>query len=323
MIDDTLEDLNTRLKALKEPVRRHERLNDRADQLDQFISAERRRLERLERELAKERADVEKVEGARLTAFFHSLTGVRGTRLDKERREYLKAQLAHDECQEVLTGLENDRDNVLGKLGELGDLAAEHQRLLAEKEAIVHAIGGKDARALVGITEEILGYEIELKELDEAVEAGSQVLSNLDAARSLLISAQEAGTWDMFFSNPLTSLEKNSAIDRSREAIVWAQHCLRLFEIELKDVGGEAEVENIDLRVSRFDQFADWFFDCLLVDWAVNSQISDSIKRIDGAVKDVERCIRHLESRKIETRRLIKEERKRQTAMMEKIQSVS
>lgn len=56
MLDDILDDLNNRLRALKEPVRRHERLNDRADQLDQFISAERRRLERLERELAKERA---------------------------------------------------------------------------------------------------------------------------------------------------------------------------------------------------------------------------------------------------------------------------
>ncbi|MGE0263802.1 MAG: hypothetical protein AB7V06_14080 [Candidatus Obscuribacterales bacterium] len=323
MLDNLLEDLNSRLKSLREPVRRHERLKDRADQLDEIISAERRRLDRLERQLAKERSDVEKLEGARLTAFFHCLTGVREKRLEKERREFLKAQLAHDECQEVLTGLENDRDNVLGKLGELGDLAAEHQRLLAEKEAMVHSIGGSDAMELVRTTDEILGYEIELKELDEAVEAGRLVLIAFDSAKALLMSAKEAGTWDIFFSNPLTSLEKNSAIDRSREQIVWAQHCLRLFEIELRDVGAETDVENIDLRVSRFDQFADWFFDCLLVDWAVNSQISDSIKRMDGAVKDVERCLEHLESRKVETRRLIKEERKRQAAIVEKIESVS
>lgn len=96
--------------------------------------------------------------------------------------------------------------------------------------------------ALVGITEEILGYKIELKELDETVEAGNQF-------KALLMSAQEAGTWDMFFSNPLTSLEKNSAIDRSREAIVWAQHCPRLFEIELKDVGAEnSGVRHISLK---------------------------------------------------------------------------
>ena len=48
---------------------------------------------------------------------------------------------------------------------------------------------------------------------------------------------------------------------------------------------------DIDINISSFDTFADYFFDGLIFDWIVQSKINDSLDRVINLDRKVEKLI--------------------------------
>ncbi|WP_077368186.1 hypothetical protein [Anaerosalibacter sp. Marseille-P3206] len=48
---------------------------------------------------------------------------------------------------------------------------------------------------------------------------------------------------------------------------------------------------DIDINISSFDTFADYFFDGLIFDWIVQSKINDSLNRVINLDRKVEKLI--------------------------------
>ena len=133
-------------------------------------------------------------------------------------------------------------------------------------------------------------YDYE-KERREAIDAGRRALNSLRAAKKELDSARSWGMWDMFGGNLISGMMKHSKMNNAQNYINQAKYDLKSFEKELSDV---ANNYNLNVNVSDFMSFADFFFDGLFVDFMVQSKINDARRQVDEAIRRVQEIVNRL-----------------------------
>ena len=125
--------------------------------------------------------------------------------------------------------------------------------------------------------------EIDAREVKEAVAAADDALYHLKAARSRLNSAGNWGLLDIFGGGMISGLFKHGNMAEAEREIEAAKYSLQKFSKELRDVNGYSSV-----HISEFMTFADFFFDGVIADFLVQSQISNAKKQCDDAIRQVE-----------------------------------
>ncbi|MBN1668193.1 MAG: hypothetical protein JW862_13965 [Anaerolineales bacterium] len=246
----------------------------------------------LKAQLEKEKVDVEKLEGTSLTALFYTVLGSREQQLEKERQEMLAAQLQYQRVKRQVEYLAQDQSKLQVQLAELAGAEREYDNLLAEKEKLIRQTGQAATQDLLDLTEQIARRQVEVKELAEAVAAGKQVAAGLEQAIRSLESAEGWGTWDLLGGGLLSTAVKHSRIDDARRAIQQVQAKMNRFQRELADVRTQADLQ---IDISSFDSFADYFFDGLIMDWIVQSKISASLARTKEAKDRISKAVNQLE----------------------------
>lgn len=139
--------------------------------------------------------------------------------------------------------------------------------------------------------EEIDCLNLKLKEIKEAVYAGERASTLVGKIQKTLQSVANGGTFDMVGGGILPSLAKRNKMREARDQIHDFQHTLRKFSRELMDVDMEII---IDLGIDDFLEFADWFFDGLIVDWMVQSKISNTREQIDRLDSKIDSLVSRL-----------------------------
>jgi hypothetical protein len=137
-----------------------------------------------------------------------------------------------------------------------------------------------------------MGYDIE-KEKREAVDAGNRALQSLHEAQRNLESAKNWGLWDMIGGGFISTMAKQSKMNRARENMEQAKFDLRNFSRELNDVSMAC---NLDLESDDFLSFADWFFDGFVVDWMIQDRINNARSQVEEAIRRVEQVLRQLQN---------------------------
>ncbi len=287
-------DLNAQLIDLKEKIRLRDRLQRQLADVERTLAQEDGRLEVLEAQLRREENEVKRLEGLSLAGMFYAVLGDKEQRLDKERQEFLASKLQRDQCQYAVTTQERDLADLKGKLDCLTGLDAAYQSLLERKEKFLMQSGSPSVRQLLDLSEKQAGQESDLKEVQEAIDAGQALVSTLDGVIGSLQSAEGWGTWDMLGGGFLANLAKHSRIDDARERVHQAQELLRRFQRELTDVQSG---ESFLIDISSFDTFADFFFDGLIVDWIVQSKIQTSLDRTTQVRQRVASILQRLQNR--------------------------
>ena len=233
------------------------------------------------KQLKKEEMDVKKLEGLSLANFIHIVAGNKFGRLEKEKKEALSAKLKYDEVNAEVNNLSHEVAELNHKLSGLGNVEDMYMKLISKKEKMM--ISGESGR-LHQILEEMADLKSMEKELSEALMAGHDLLNSLEQVRENLDSASSWGMWDIFGGGLISNMAKHSEIDRATSEIDHAQSLLRRFERELKDVGAI----DINIDIGNFMTFADFFFDGLLVDLAVQSKINDAQERVNDTIRKVD-----------------------------------
>ena len=293
------QDLDKRLRDLKEGIRAKERFQTRLTKSTQTLEQERERLDRLSRRLRKEEADVRRMEGLSLSGMFHQVLGSKDQKLDRERQEFLAAKLKYDECRHSISSLERDISLIQSRLNELGDPEAEYAALIEDKESFIE---GDQGKKLAAMSEQMAGISSDIKELKEALEAGRAVREEMEAAVASLKKAKTWGVVDLVGGGLIITAVKHSKIDRANESVHRIQHLLRNFQRELEDVPYGAR-DRMAVEKTGFTTFADYFFDGLIFDWVVQSKINRSLdnvlevkEKIGGVVDVLERQLRSKEA---------------------------
>jgi hypothetical protein len=260
-----------------EKARAKRKLESSLGEARRSLAAERARLAELGAVLAKEEADVRRLEGLSLTAMFHQFLGRKEDRLDKERQEVLAAKLKYDQCAHEVASLEREIESLTGRIAGLGDPEAAYARALEEREAGPRGPAGGGAARL---TERLAEVNADIKEMGEAVAAGDAVIAALDGVIADFRSAGNWGLVDLVGGGIIITAIKHSRIDRAKAGIHEVQSRLGRFRRELADLRTRPEAP-LGVEISSFEKFADFLFDGLIFDWIVQSKIRRSL---DAAV---------------------------------------
>lgn len=132
------------------------------------------------------------------------------------------------------------------------------------------------------------------REVEEAVLAGKRAKENLQNALEALNSAKGWGIFDMLGGGFFSTMVKHSKMDKASGYIEDAKEDLKAFGRELGDI---SEYADVDLSTGDFWGFADWFFDGLLSDWAMQSRINEAEKQIKKAICKVDEILEKLRYR--------------------------
>lgn len=135
-----------------------------------------------------------------------------------------------------------------------------------------------------------MAYDMD-REVREAIDAGEQALRSLKTARDKLDSARNWGLVDIFGGSTISGLMKHKKIGDAERYIDDAKRDLRSFSRELGDIRG---IENLNIDVSDFLTFADFFFDGFLTDMLVQSKINDAKRQVNEAIRRVEDALMKL-----------------------------
>lgn len=284
------------------------------DQLKELLEqcARKRRLEAVQKELTaqrdqyaaqadalkklfqEEQADVDRLEGRSLAAFFYRVTGKRGEKLDKERQEVYAARVKYDAAVRELAGAEEDLRRCRSELNDVWDSESRYQALWEEKIQAVKKAGGPEGEKILNLEERISVLEAQEKELEEAISAGRKALSITDQILSSLDSAEGWGTWDLVGGGIMTDLIKHDHLDTAQNLVEGLQSQLRVFKTELADVTLDGDLQ---VSIDGFLRFADYFFDGIFADWMVLDRIHQSQGQVEDTKKQISAVLRQLDTR--------------------------
>ena len=284
------------------------------DQLKELLEqcARKRRLEAVQKELTaqrdqyaaqtdalkklfqEEQADVDRLEGRSLAAFFYRVTGKRGEKLDKERQEVYAARVKYDAAVRELAGAEEDLRRCRSELNDVWDSESRYQALWEEKIQAVKKAGGPEGEKILNLEERISVLEAQEKELEEAISAGQKALSTTDQILSSLDSAEGWGTWDLVGGGIMTDLIKHDHLDTAQNLVEGLQSQLRAFKTELADVTLDGDLQ---VSIDGFLRFADYFFDGIFSDWMVLDRIHQSQSQVEDTKNQISAVLRQLDTR--------------------------
>lgn len=247
----------------------------------------------LKEELRKEEQDVEKLTKVTFTNFLHTIINDKAEKLDKEKQEAITAKL---KCDSVLTQLEDCKTSLEKlniKYSKLSQAEEEYKMLLNQKRDFILTYMPDKWNEIKSLMEEDREISNQLKEIDEAINAGENTMSCIDNAREALQSAKNWGTLDMFGGGLLSTMAKRENMSEAQDYISDMQKWIRSFARELSDVD---DYINTELDIGDFLGFADYFFDGFFVDWAVQSKINNAIEKVEDTKYEVNSILRRLET---------------------------
>lgn len=292
-----MENYNERLEQLREKMARRRRLNAEVSTLEERRASLAQRVQQLKEETYKEQLDVDQLENFSAAKLFYQIMGKLDERLEKEQAELYAAALRYDSARQELQSVESELDSRRRELSLLEGCEREYERLLAEKARVLREDpNSPSARRLLALEERQAQLSAREKELNEAIRAGYDALSDIGTIEESLSSAEGWGTWDVFGGGLISDMAKYSHLDEAQRQINTLQRSLSRFRTELADVDIRMDIQ---IEVDSFLRFADYFFDNIFTDWAVLDRIRNTqsqIQQVDGSVRTiVSRLERNLE----------------------------
>ncbi len=292
-----MENYNERLEQLREKMARRRRLNAEVSTLEERRASLAQRVQQLKEETYKEQLDVDQLENFSAAKLFYQIVGKLDERLEKEQAELYAVALRYDSARQELQSVESELDSRRRELSLLEGCEREYERLLAEKARVLREDpNSPSARRLLALEERQAQLSAREKELNEAIRAGYDALSDIGTIEESLSSAEGWGTWDVFGGGLISDMAKYSHLDEAQRQINTLQRSLSRFRTELADVDIRMDIQ---IEVDSFLRFADYFFDNIFTDWAVLDRIRNTqsqIQQVDGSVRTiVSRLERNLE----------------------------
>lgn len=276
------------LDQLREKMARKRKLSTEVAALEDQCSGLAARVQQLKEETYKEQLDVDQLENFSAAKLFYQIMGKLDERLEKEQAELYAAALRYDSARQELHAVEADLAARREELSLLGNCEAEYNRLLeARARELRQDPQSPTARRLLALEERQAQLTARSKELQEAIQAGYDALSDISSIESALSSAEGWGTWDVFGGGLISDMAKYSHLDDAQQQINGLQRSLSRFRTELADVDIRT---GIQVEVDSFLRFADYFFDNIFTDWAVLDRIrrtQSQIHEVDGSVRTI------------------------------------
>ena len=283
-----IQEIDRELERARQKMERSRKLDVILQDLKEQSGRRRRAEEEARAVLEKEQGDVEELERMSLVSFLARIQGDLESRKAEERREAAMAKARYDAAKWDLEDLDRRLRDFAQEKESLKGLEKQYQALLDEKEAVLRSQGGAQSQRLGQLAQEQERTAGELREIQEAIQAGLAAQRALEEMSGDLSGAENWGVWDMVGGGIMATFAKHGCLDDAQDAAYEARRALSRFRTELADVSSE---QVPDVELGDFAVFADYFFDGLFADLFVQSRIREAQEQVEAVTQRVERLI--------------------------------
>lgn len=283
-----IQEIDRELERARQKMERSRKLDVILQDLKEQSVRRRRAEEEARAVLEKEQGDVEELERMSLVSFLARIQGELESRKAEERREAAMAKARYDAAKWDLEDLDRRLRDFAQEKESLKGLEKQYQALLDEKEAVLRSQGGAQSQRLGQLAQEQERTAGELREIQEAIQAGLAAQRALEEMSGDLSGAENWGVWDMVGGGIMATFAKHGCLDDAQDAAYEARRALSRFRTELADVSSE---QVPDVELGDFAVFADYFFDGLFADLFVQSRIREAQEQVEAVTQRVERLI--------------------------------
>lgn len=288
-----MEDINKRIEDVKDKMARISELESDVKKLTNQMKALIPKRDMEYHSMKEQENTLKKLQGFSVSGFLHSLRGSKLERLDECKNQYDTSRASYNRLCKEIDELTNRIIELNGHISLGEGLIKEYAALLKEKERLILSSAHNGAQnELTSIENQKKMLQDAIKEINEAISAGKQLLIGLERVKKHLDSAGNWGVADMLGGGMLVTMAKHSKISDAKQEVNRVQVLLRNFQRELQDLGGKID---INLEIGSFLTFADYFFDGLFADWAVQSKINDAKNKVSSAIGSVSHIVTRLE----------------------------
>jgi len=267
------------------------------------------------KQMQNELSDVERLESNGVSSLFKKVLGNHEEQLEKERQEYLQEVLTYNSFIDELEVLKYEQKILAAKVDRKKEAENLYKLLLTDKERKIKLSHPKMAKELTKIDNLIAVNNQLIKETDEAIASGNDVLKHLNLMIQNLKYVKQWGLYRMQGKGRYSSYEKKGYVDKAQKLVGVVQVKFNIFEKELQDLYPDYEL-NMDNY--HFKAFVENFYDGLITDWiivkklqvALNSTVSATHKvnrLLSMLVTEKEKINKSLDSRKNERRQYLKD----------------
>jgi len=273
-------DIRKEIKKTSLELESLKKVKERLDGLNAEIITLEGKVAYLVKQVDKESDDIELLKKRGIKSLFFKVLGSKEEQLEKERQEYLEANLQYDEARKSLDLLIYERNILEEKIKILPGTEKQYTRLLQLREKEILDNNPALAKKIHTIDVQISDREKMVFEIEEALAAGTEATQLLDQIVLKLQQAVKWGQWDMAGNRgAISSTQKYRHIDKAKDLAYKAKLSLEKFEKELRDVYGP-QVYNLTVKVPTFSSFTDVFFDNLITDWIVQQKIHNTLNGV-------------------------------------------
>jgi chromosome segregation ATPase len=221
-------DIDRRLSEVKINIEEKQRLETKLKIIEDDLRAARDRKNEFEKQLIKEEKDVKRLEGISLANLLHSIKGDKSDKLYEERREAIAAKVKYDDITGEIKRLKEELEEINSRILSFGNLQEEYLRLIEEKGEIIKAGNYPQNDELERLMNEEVNIKSKEREINEAINAGNELLYSLDIVKDILDSASGWGVWDMLGGGFISTMAKHSDIDEAQEVLKFIRENSRI-----------------------------------------------------------------------------------------------
>ena len=295
---------NDRISLVKKCMEKKNKLNMLLKQTEQEMIKEKLLLNKLSNELQKENEDVLKLESTNITSLFYAILGTKEDRLEKEKQDLLRARIKYDHCKNNVEFLATESKRIVDELNKVESCKYEYEDLLNKKLEAIQIEDKQTSEELKTLIKRKESMKANIIEIDEAIKAGEIALKALENTINELESAEGWGIADILGGGLIVTAVKYNHIDEAGRYAEESQRTLSKFKREMSDI---TMITGSDIAMGSFETFADYFFDGLIFDWVVQSEIGKSLDAVKNTKNQTDKAMSKLYEEKVTEEFMIKQ----------------
>lgn len=296
-IAEALAQLDAQLAVLRADLHAAQRDAGRLEILRRRLAMLRARLARRVSREARERADVDELEGLTLGGIFVRVFGDLDSELDRERAEWLAARMRREQIEEELALTQEAERALAARVASQGDPRERYRKLLAAKSALLRQHHADEAERALHLAERQAALIEAVREFDEVVWAGEVAKAALSGLLHALSKAQALSAVDPLGLTAVWGHQRH--LEDAHRHASSANRALSRFKLELRDVRshhGDELHDDVDALDAEL-------YDELVEDWIVAPRIDRSHATVGITRTRLRRTLRALQLKRRDMRR--------------------
>ena len=285
-----LNEINIKLKKLKNDVSLKSTLNCDIEMLDNNLNKEEKELRYLERQLNKEKKQMDDLTKLSISNIFTSIFKNKKSKKENQEKEYLDAKVKYEKQLLIVNSLREKIKIKRNELDKIENCEEEYDKLMDEKINVLKLQGDYFTKEKIRLLDEKLNEYLKINEdIRKTHKIGKNLLEEVKLAKHDLEWSKKWGKVDMVAKDSMSSIAKQNKIRKVKLKFENIEKLINQFNKELEDI----KINNLEFSNITFAM--DIFFDNIFTDISVQRQINDSIEDIERLEDKVQNILYKLQ----------------------------